>query len=443
MDELRAKNIITVVFIIAAVFAFLIFSGTIKVGKDANKVKGKISVWGTIPYNDIKPFIDQARTTDIEVSYTVKDRETYEQELVSAIAAGEGPDLFIMPHEQLLKNADKVLILPYTSFPKATYLSTYIQESRLFLTPSGVVAIPFFVDPIVLYYNKQLIHSSFLVGYPKTWEEFARYAQEITVKDPYGNIQVAGAAFGSFDNVREAKSILSLLFLQQGNPIVGDDPQTGKKRPVITATKEYSDAAKNALEFYSSFQDVQNSHYSWNESLMDSRDQFIAGTLGLYFDRMSRVADIRRRNPNLDFGVALVPQLSETSVKKTFGELYGVAVSKHTKNKSAAIIIASRLTGKDIVSKLTESLHVAPARNDLLRNKPDDAVRTLAFQSAIISDGWFDTDPEKTERLMRNLVRSVNAKSTTVFTALRNFSADLAEVLDHTINKVIKGRLDS
>ncbi len=442
LKDIGFKNVITVFFVVGAAVGFLVFSGMVKVGKDAQATKGKIVVWGTIPYNIIQPYIDESRTKDIEVIYSVKGKENYERDLVDALAAGEGPDLFIMSHGELLRNADKAFMIPYTSFPKEGFLSTYIDESKIFLTSSGILAIPFFVDPLVLYYNKQLISSSYLVKYPRTWREFADYAKTIKKVDDYGTVTIAGAAMGSYDNVTHAKDILSMLILQKGNPIVGDDPMSGKKKAILSLTKENMDAAKSAFAFYTSFQDRENSHYTWNESLEESRDYFASGDLGLLIDRASQVERMSKRNPNLSFGIAVVPQIEGSQVKKVFGELYGIAISKHTKNLKAAILIASRLAGKDVAKGFVDSFHVAPARLDLLQSIPEDERRSIIYKSAIIADAWVDPDPERSDEVFRNVVRSINAKTVPIYQAIRKMNADLQTILDDTINKVVKGRYD-
>lgn len=442
LKDIGFKNIITVFFVVATVIGFLFFSGMIKTGKDAQKVKGKIVVWGTIPYNTIQPYIEKSRTKDIEVIYSVKDKNNYERDLVDALASGNGPDLFIMSHGKILRNADKAFIIPYSSFPREGFLSTYIGESHIFLTPSGILAIPFFVDPLVLYYNKQLIASSYLVSHPKTWKEFVEYSQKITDADEYGTIHIAGAAMGSYDNVTHAKDILSTLLLQNGNPIVGDDPMSGKKKSVLSLTKENMEAAKNTFLFYRSFQDRENSHYSWNASLENSRDRFASGDLGLLIDRASQVERTMKRNPNLSFGIAVVPQVEGAKTKKVFGELYGVAISKHTKNLKAAILIASRLTGKDIAKGFADNFHVAPVRVDLLKSIPEDEQKSIIYKSAIIADAWVDPDPEESDSVFRNVVRAINAKSVDIYQAIRKLNADIQSILDTTINKVIKGRYD-
>ncbi len=428
------------IFVAGAVFAFLVFMGVIPLGGGDQRMKGKIIVWGTISYNKMQPFIDQARTKDIEVIYKVKDPETYDRDLVDAIAAGKGPDLFIMNHEGILRNVDKVYVLPYQSFPKEKYTANYIHESHLFLGKKGIFAFPLFVDPLVLFYNKQLINSSYLVGYPKTWDEFSHFVSKITVSDVYGGVRIAGTALGTFDNVDHAKDIVSMLFLQNGNPIVGDDPLNGKKKAVLSATKDFFEGAKNALTFYTSFRDQTNSHYTWNESFTRSRDHFVSGDLALYFGKMSEINDIRKKNPNLDFGVSVVPQLSDRFQKKTYGSLYGIAISKHSKKIQASILIASRLSGRKIVEGLTKSLFVAPARNDLLKTIPNDDILSVSYKSAIISDAWIDPDPKASNFVFRSVIRAINAKSNSLDELVRKMNADIQNILDETINKFIQGK---
>ncbi len=441
LKKINIKNIIVGIFVIGTVFGFMVFTGAVKLGKDAQNVKGKVVIWGTIPYNTMQPYIDMVSSNNLTVSYKVKDPTRYESDLVDAFAAGKGPDLFIMSHEGILRNADKVFVLPYTSFPKDKYLSTYINESKLFLMEKGILAIPMYVDPLVMYYNKQLIASSFLVGVPQYWDEFMDFVSQITVKDPNGNISIAGTAMGTYDNIRNAKSLISALLLQGGNSIVGTNKMTGQKQATIAFSDDATKKAMQSLNFYLSFAQQGAKNYSWNEALELSREKFIAGGLAFYFGHASELEKIRKKNPNLDFDLTLIPQTSATSLKTTFGSMTGIAIAKQTKNVSAAINVASKLSGKDVVKGLTQSLFVAPARFDLLKQKPEDPHINTFYKSAIISYAWVDPSPQKTSMLLRNLIRSVNSGALSLHDALRKTNADLDILLNQTINKSITNKL--
>lgn len=440
LKEIGIKKIITVIFIVGAIFAFLIFSNVIKVGNDSNVVSGKVVVWGTIPYDTMQQYIDQSNTKTIDVVYKVQNEGSYESDILNAFAAGRGPDLFIMPHENILRNADKIFEIPYTSFPKTQYQSTYINEANIFLTSTGVLSIPMSVDPMVMYYNKQLISSAFLIEPPKYWDDLTTFSSKISLVDAGGSISQSGVAMGTFDNIKNAKGILSTLLLQNGNRLVGTDPLTGKKRSELSFTDDSFEQAKQALEFYTSFSNFGNGNYSWNESLISSREKFITGELALYFGKASELENIRKKNPNLDFDITLMPQISETSIKTTYGSMMGIAISKQTPNKAAAISVASSLSGKIISEKLTRDLFVAPVRRDLLKNKPDDAHLTLFYNSAIISNAWFDPEPQSTSLIFKTLIRDVNTGSRTPDGALKIANSQINNVLNRTINLVIESK---
>lgn len=437
LKEIGIKNIITAIFVFAAIFAFLVFANVIKVPGAKQEASGKITVWGTIPFPVMQPYINQVKSKNIEVNYTFQDPVRFEEDLVNAFASGTGPDLFITGHEQILRNADKIFEIPFTSFPQNEYEATYINESKLFFTDTGALAIPMAVDPLIMYYNKSLIASAFLVGTPEYWEDLLAFAADITLANANGAISNAGVSLGTFENILNAKGILSTMLLQNGNAIVGVDPMSTQMQGILTNSDDRFAAAEQALKFYTSFSRLGNQNYSWNEALPLSREKFIAGELALYFGKGSELERIRKKNPNLDFDVALMPQISKTSLKTTFGSMTGVAIAKQTKNPAAAIQIASRLTGSDVVKAFTKEMGVAPARKDLLKNKPDDARATLLYNSAIISGGWVDPDPKATDLLFKNLIRAVNTGSLSISEALRKADADLQIILNRTINTTI------
>lgn len=437
MKNIGLQNIIMGTFVFAAVVALLVFSGLIKVGQDTQEARGSVTVWGTIPFSTMQKYIEQSKTKNLNVNYQVQDLVTYESDLVNAIAAGNGPDLFIMPHEDILRNKDKIFEVPFGNLPRRDYTNRYIREAELFLTDTGVLALPVSVDPLVMYYNKSLMSSAFVLDVPEFWDEVIAFTPDLTVGDANGRISISGAALGTFENISSAKAILSSLLIQNGNDLVDIDPVSGKYRSTLALNQDNFNQTKQALEFYTSFADLNNANYSWNEALPRSLDMFIAGDLGLYFGRASELADIRRKNPNLDFDVALLPQLRGGTSKSTFGYMNGIAISKQSKNITGALQVASSLTGADTAGSLSSEISQVPARIDLLRNKPEEAYLTLFYNSAIISDGWIDPAPKLTNPLIQGLIRNVNTGGLSVSESISRTHTDLNTILEDTINTTV------
>jgi ABC-type glycerol-3-phosphate transport system substrate-binding protein len=440
MKNIGLQNIITGVFIFVAVVALLVFAGVINVGGDSEQAQGEVTVWGTIPFSVMQKYIDQTVTSDLRVNYQVQDVATYESDLVNAIAAGRGPDLFIMPHEQILRNKDKVFEVPYGNFPRRDFTRRYIRASELFLTETGVMALPVAVDPLVMYYNKNLMDSAFVLDVPEFWDQVLPFTESISVSDANGRVSISGAALGTYENVNHAKSIISALMIQNGNRFVDTDPSSGKYRSTLALNQDKSLESQQTLQYYTSFSNINNANYSWNEALPTSTDMFIAGDLALYFGPASELTDIRRKNPNLDFDVALLPQLSERSNKSTFGSLTGIAISKQSPNIAGALQVASALTGPDIAGALSAEINQIPARVDLLRDRPDEAYLTLFYNSAIISDAWIDPSFNATSDLMRSMVRNINTGALSVSESISRSHVDLNTILEDTINTTVVDR---
>ncbi|MCI5051055.1 MAG: extracellular solute-binding protein [Candidatus Pacebacteria bacterium] len=437
MKDIGIKNIITGIFVFAAVIAFMVFSGVIKLGNSGQEATGQVTVWGTVPFQTIQRYVDQAKEQNLTINYVEKRASNYEDELVNAFASGTGPDLFIMSHEGILRHSDKILEIPYESFPRSAYEETYIDEARLFLSDTGVRAFPITVDPTIMYYNKQLISSAFILDVPEYWDEFIEFAPELTQYSGTGEVNISAAALGTFDNIPNAKNIITALILQNKNNIINTDPATMKLRSVLTFDEDEIQKTSQALDFYTSFAQFGSNTYSWNEALVDAKNKFIAGELAVYFGAGSQAEDIRRKNPNLDFGVALFPQVRDNTTRSTHGAMMGIAIGKQSPNVAAAIKVASKLAGSEIADGLAADLDVAPARKDLLRDKPDDALRTLIYNSAIISRGWIDADPVATDDLFRELVRNINTGALSTRDALSRANADMNTILNRTINTTL------
>jgi len=82
---------------------------------------------------------------------------------------------------------------------------------------------------MVMYYNKALISSAFLLDVPEYWEDLSDFTNLITVQSGIGEVSISGAGLGTFDNIRGAKDILTTMILQNGNDIVGVDTLSKRK----------------------------------------------------------------------------------------------------------------------------------------------------------------------------------------------------------------------
>lgn len=369
-----------------------------------------IVVWGTLPSDTFTKYTSsvlEKQKDSLRLTYIQKDEDTFEQSLVEAIADDQGPDVIILSQDSILRNRNRILTIPYTTLPISTFNSTFINESSIYLTDSGIQAIPFVVDPLVMYYNKSHFTNASIVNPPQYWDAFKTVVQKLTQKDSNFNVTKSGVALGEYDNIDHAKDILSMLMLQAGAPMIGKN-KDGKYISMLSGSYgNTTRPAEAALTFYTDFANPASELYSWNKSLSSSMSAFISGNLSMYFGYASELPTITLKNPNLNFDVALVPQSKDADTQVVFGKIYGFAILKSSKNVTSAFTQINTLTSKDFITLLTDITGLPPIRKDVLANSPKDPYMQVFYNSALRAKAWLDPSPKETNDIFRNMVESV------------------------------------
>lgn len=422
---------------IGIVFAVLIFSDKIKIGgkTDPAQLGGSLVMWGTLPLSGMSNVKDTVTATykNVQLQYVQKNPATFQQELVNAIASGKGPDLITITPAEVIQNKDRLTVVPFASLPQSLFASTFIDQGLLFLNQEGTLAFPFVVDPLVMYYNQDMLTSSFTVSPPKTWDDIVAFVNKVTQKDDGGALLTQAVAMGTYQNITHAKELLLTLMFQAGNPVVTWGPVEKKYISVFSRNDSTGGpSAASALRFYTDFAKSTNTdRYSWNNELPNDKNQFIAGKLAIYFGFASEIESIRQKNPNLNFNVTMMPQRSTGNRKATYGNLHAVAVLKSSKNTSLALTVAQTIVKTESVTAyLADQLFSAPARRDMLTPKNDDALQTMVYNSAIISQGFLDPDAMASDEFFKRFVTQVNSGLTTPDTIVSTGDSFIRDLLE-------------
>ncbi|MFA5764056.1 MAG: ABC transporter substrate-binding protein [Candidatus Paceibacterota bacterium] len=422
--------------ILTGVFAFFILLGLVafssfKATSDANN-NVEISIWGTMDKIVFDSFIsqyEQSKNLELKVKYTKKDISVIDGDLVEAIATGKAPDVILIPQELIKRYLDKVYFI--SSITERMFKDTYIGESEMYIQPGGIFAVPFFVDPLVMYWNRDTFASAGIANPPAKWSEFPIIASKISESDNNNaNILKSAASLGEYRNVSNAKALLSTLIMQAGSPIVSMD-DNGSLRSFLYSRSEGDILipAVSALDFYTDYSNPKKSVYSWNRALPMSKQFFLSGDLAIYFGFASEANDLKEKNPNLNFDVAMMPQVVDAKTKVTYGELYGFAILKSSPNSVPAFNLISTITSADAIPELLKYMFAAPARRDLIAAGSKDAGQTVFNNSALIARGWIDPDSKKTDLVLQNMVEDVTTGRLTSNDSVQKASTEFDNLL--------------
>jgi ABC-type glycerol-3-phosphate transport system substrate-binding protein len=431
-----------VFFIAVALFGLLVFSGIIpKPGGDeaTTQATSSLLMWGSFEKDKVLKFIDEFNSANrgtFRVSYKEVPEEMLEIELLRAISAGTAPDLLLFPHDLLHTLKEELVVIPPESLNTRQFLELFIEGGELFVGQEGIYAVPILVDPLVMYWNRDIVSTERIAQVPKTWPELLTFAKTVTKKDQRGKILQSAVALGESRNINHFKEIVSLFFLQVGDSIVVRNPNTGRLNVVLGqyTSGQGSDVllTDRALSFYTDFADSIKPHYSWNASFLNSLDTFTSGNLALYFGPASDLSILMRRNPHLNFDIAPVPQLSDAGNAVNFGKIYGIGVvnkPKINKKASFSVLFGMTITSNEFQEILSQGTYLPPAKRILLQKGSTDTFLALFYREAIISKGWIDPNPGETKKMFSDMINVVVARSKTVGEAISDTNIKISDIL--------------
>lgn len=259
--------------------------------------------------------------------------ENYANVLKDAWARGKGPDIFEMPASWVGEFAGDFI----APMPKTTKVFTYTTRKILFrsdvqinqtnvasltipqigsmfadvvaedvIKDGKIYGLPFSLDTLVLYYNKDLLRGANIAQPPTTWSQLIAMAPRLTVADEDGKILQSAIAIGRGSNVNHSPDIISLLFMQDGVTLNTADGRVLLDESISDGTN----LGVNAVTFYTSFANPSKAVYSWNAAQPNSLQAFMRGKTAMYVGYNSDRNTIDA-NSSVNYGVAPMLHLDE------------------------------------------------------------------------------------------------------------------------------------
>lgn len=431
MNQKRSifQIVLLAIFGALAVAAVLIFS--LAVGGQNQSSTGPVRIWGTLDASVFNQVIREASENLpqlAQVAYEQKDPDTYVADITNALASGQGPDLFLIRQDQAYLQAPKLVPIPEETINSSQFEDTFVEAASPFASASGILAFPLAVDPLVLYWNRDMLSTAGYAKPPAHWDEIYDMSQKITRRNDAGVILKSTIGFGEYRNVNNAKNILSMLIMQVGGSITAREEAAGRIVSTLGARSgESGNASMTALRFFTEFADPSTEWYTWNRSLPETRQAFAAGDLALYIGLASEGPLIARMNPNLNFAAAPIPQIRNATRAVDTGFVYGFAIPRTSQNPGGALTVAFTLSSAELSKTISEQLSMSSARRDILA-QPAQGTQDLFNKQAIITRSWVDPDPAKTDAVFRSMVENTTSGAVLLPEAVSRADQEMSQI---------------
>src|ERR1035437_1039053 len=380
-----------------------------------------VTIWGTLPTDTIQRYvqaINMARGQQLQINYVQVNPTSFNSTFINVLAKGQGPDIVLLPQDLLSRYTDKVVPIPYNVLPQRTFMNTYVGGTEAYLGAQGVLAAPILIDPLVMYWNRDLFTNAGLAGYPQYWDLFPGLVSKLTGKDANSNIQKSLIALGEFANVPHAREIFGSLLLQLGNPVTISTSGGLASTLGNSSSFQGEKSTTQVLNFFTEFADPTSPDYSWNRGLPTADSDFLSGKLAVYLGFASEINSLRSKNPNMNFDAAPLPQVRNGSIKAVYGTIYGLSIVRSSTNPTNAYNIIQILTDPSNLSTLVGLTYLPPARRDMIAGGTTDPYLSIFYNAALITKSWADIDPNQSNAILQAMVQSVTSGSKIVHQAI-------------------------
>ena len=423
LKTIKNRKLIFLSISVLPIFFSGLFAG-LSPCKEAAPPAATLEFWSVFDDSDIyQPLITEFKTQYpyITINYYKKSVSSYEKDLVDALAAGRGPDIFSIHNTWLPKHEGKLAAAPDTLITPQRFKEVFVDAAAQdFIDGGKIYAFPFAIDTLALFYNKDLLNSAGIVSPPKTWAEFNADVEKLVIRDSKNNILQAGAALGTARNINRSTDILVALMLQSGAKMVSDDHAYATfEQSASSGAGESLNPGLQALLYYTNFANPTKRVYTWNQYQHYSIDAFIEGKAAMMLNYAYQIPTIKARSPHLNFAVAPLPQISLTGTKVNFANYWGQAVAKNSQYQAYAWQFLAWLAGAESQKKYLAATQKPAVRRDLIEAQKSDEVLGLFSQQALSAKSWWQVDNSANELIFADMIESVVSGSAAAEDALR------------------------
>ncbi len=302
-----------------------------------------VTFWHIYDSGDALDFINEvvedfnAENPDIIVNHLGTNFWDYWTRLTTAMAAGTGPDVSLNDLGNVASRAAMGVIAPLDEYMAAdgVSISDYWEATHPMIQYEGsVYALPLETDVRALYYNKAHFAE---VGLdpdspPTDWAELSEYTDLLTLQLDNGRLTRVG-----FNPEWGNMGIYTLAWLN-GAELVAEDGSLVLNSPEMVETLEF-------------MMDLQTRYGERNLSTFSASfgsgatDPFMTGQVSMIGENNTFAAQIRRFAPDLDFGVAPLPNNDSPA---SWSNGFSIEIASSSNNKDAAWRFMSYLMSDEI-----------------------------------------------------------------------------------------------
>lgn len=376
-----------------------------------------LEIWGILDNSEIfLPIINnfQKQYPYININYSLKDKNTYHEDLLKAFGDNQSPDMFMLWNSNIPYYENKISSLDLKKDKDLNLFDldqTYPQIAKNeLLKDNYLFGIPLYIDNLALYYNKDIFNYYNIALPPATWEEVLNLISRLRRINNQGQITRAAIALGTPYNVQWNFDIISALMMQYGSNIVNIDTKQASFYDYIKYNDKNIRPGEEALKFYTQFSDSRSSFYTWNDNFTNSVIAFSKGETAMLIGYNQAQKIIEEYNPNLNYDIASLPQFSSNSSKINYGDTMTLVVSQNSKYSKECWQFLKFLAQKNVSEFYYVQTKNPPARLDLIQNYINEPTNGIFIRQILTTQNWHQYDFQEITKIFQEMIEDITNK---------------------------------
>lgn len=437
MEKDQKKLVVLLVSIVVILIVLIIIFALILNGKKGSNNNGdsnnedniELVYWGLWEPNEVMESIIsryEDENPGVKILYSQQTFKNYESRAYTRLQQSAGssepaPDILRINNTWLPKFQKYLTPLPESVMNKDKYTEMFYPTAVEDFTGTDgkIYAIPWEIDGLFVIYNKQLLSKAGYSEPPKDWDTFIEAAQKMTKRDSSGRITESGLAIGTSRNITHSADILSFMMLQNGANLINDSK---------TEVNLTSERATSALSTYTNL--AKGDKPLWASYLANDLSTFYQGKLAMMFGPSWRAFDILQSAPQVEFGLAPLPQLPNND-PVYYSMYWGDTVSSTTEYPAQAWKFVKYLSEAEQQQELFSNSskirafgepYSLKSLNSNLSSNP--YTKALAEMSTSMKS-WQMGDQTFVEELLRNAITEVVENGKEPSSVLSNTEKDI------------------
>ncbi len=386
-----------------------------------------LTVWGTEDQDTMNGILGSYPGG--KVTYVQVPAGNYESQLLGALAAGSGPDVFEVTNRSIPRWQSVITPLPAVmaqSFGPLQLAAIYPDVVAQDFTQGGqLYGLPLSIDTLAMVYNKDLFNAAGIAFPPKTWDDFDTDVLKLRAVNAQGQITQAGAVIGGTTaTVPNATDLLSLLMLQNGAQMTDD------KHAAATFASSNGGAGISAFNFYLQFANAASPYYTWTDNMGSGLDSFTAGKAAIIFLYHSDLAALKAKAPFLNIGIAPMPQPSGATVTINYPKYNGFVVAKASQQVGTAWNLVLYLGTTDSVEQsYLQATGAPPADRAEIQADANNPDLSIFAAQALSARSWYEANDTKIDNILNSAIQSVQVGAADSTRALRQAETAVSQIM--------------